>query len=90
MSDYATIRDMVSHRVTLSSRVGDRRGGVQDALWQCPPFPASCRSLPRIRSTWRGSNAQFATEPGSPFVIVPTVVRMPGAGELGSEEKFCG
>jgi hypothetical protein len=25
-----------------SSRVGDRRGGVQDAPWLGPPFPASC------------------------------------------------
>ncbi len=24
------------------SRVGDRRGGVQDDPWLCPPFPASC------------------------------------------------
>ena len=24
------------------SRGGDRRGGVQDAPWLCPPFPASC------------------------------------------------
>ena len=26
----------------MNSRVGDRRGGVQDAPWLCPPFPASC------------------------------------------------
>ena len=25
-----------------ASRVGDRRGGVQEAPWRCPPFPASC------------------------------------------------
>jgi hypothetical protein len=31
----------------LWSRVGDRRGGVQDAPRLCPPFPASCQGLRR-------------------------------------------
>ena len=35
--------DVREHRgCRATSRVGDRRGGVQAVPWLCPPFPASC------------------------------------------------
>src|ERR1017187_4519620 len=42
VSDLVAVAAAATVLAVWSSRVGDRRGGVQDAPWLCLPFPASC------------------------------------------------